>query len=73
MFDFISDDEIGAVVNKYKDPADVCRELIGKAFNRWSDSEERTDDITVIVGRVKRSKGSRLGRLSQRLGFTKSA
>ena len=73
VFDFIPDDEIGAVVNKYKDPADVCRELIGKAFNRWSDSEERTDDITVIVGRVKRSNRSRLGKLRSRLGFVRSA
>ena len=73
VFDFILDDEIGAVVNKYKDPAVVCRELIGKAFNRWSDSEERTDDITVIVGRVKRSNRSRLGKLQSRLGFARSA
>eukprot|EP00956_Cyclotella_meneghiniana_P023721 scaffold46768_cov38-Cyclotella_meneghiniana.AAC.2 len=52
VFDFVPNDEIGAVVKKYKDPADVCRELVGKAFNRWCANEERTDDITVIVGHI---------------------
>ena len=54
--DFIPDSEIGAIVQKYDDPADACRELVGIAWNRWSESEERTDDITVIVGHIKHSK-----------------
>jgi len=54
VFDFIPDDEIGKIVNKFHDPADACRELIGKSWNRWCESEERVDDITVIVGHVKR-------------------
>ena len=52
VFDFIPNDEVGAAVKKYEDPADACRELVGKAFNRWCNSEGRTDDITVIVGHV---------------------
>lgn len=65
VFDFIPDEEIGAIVNKHKDPADACRELVGKAYNRWCESEERTDDITVIVGHVKRSKSSSRGVLGK--------
>ena len=63
MFDFIPDDEIGAIVKKFDDPADACRDLVGKAWNRWCDSEERADDITVIVGHVKHSNRSILGKL----------
>ena len=55
VFDFISNEEIGKIVKKYTNPADVCRELVGISWNRWSVSEERTDDITVIIGYVKRS------------------
>lgn len=44
VFDFIPDAEVGEIVAKYDDPSDACRDLIGKAFNRWCGSEERTDD-----------------------------
>lgn len=66
VFDFIPDEEIGAIVTKFDDPAEACRELVGKAWNRWCESEERTDDITVIVGHVKHSKRSILGKLCRR-------
>eukprot|EP00956_Cyclotella_meneghiniana_P022195 scaffold41616_cov66-Cyclotella_meneghiniana.AAC.3 len=78
VFDFVPNDEIGAVVKKYEDPADACRELVGKAFNRWCNSDERTDDITVIVGRIHvkkphaNAKGSTVERkmsFSKRLGL----
>ena len=63
VFDFIPDEEIGAVVKEFEDPAEACRVLIGKAWNRWCESEERTDDITVIVGHVNHSKRSSLVKL----------
>lgn len=66
IFDFISDDEIGTVVKKFNDPAKACRELVGKAWNRWCDNEERADDITVIVGRIKRQRPGPLARLQRR-------
>ena len=62
VFDFIPNDEIGAAVKKYEDAADACRELVGKAFNRWCNSEGRTDDITIIVGHVHVAKCSSAGR-----------
>ena len=55
VFDFISNEQIGEIVKKFNDPDDACRELVGTSWYKWCDSEERTDDITVIVGRVKRS------------------
>jgi serine/threonine protein phosphatase PrpC len=67
VFDFIPDEEIGDVVMKFKDPAEACRELIGKAWNRWCESEERTDDITVIVGHVKHSERGVFRKLRRRL------
>lgn len=67
LFDFVPDDEVGAIVKETLDPAKACRELIGKAWNRWCESEERTDDITVIVGHVKHSKPSVLSKLRRRI------
>ncbi|KAL7545138.1 hypothetical protein ACHAWF_008492 [Thalassiosira exigua] len=63
IFDYISNEEVGNIVAKFDDPADACRELVGKAFNRWCDSEDRTDDITVIVGYLKRVKHGKWGKL----------
>jgi len=52
IFDFISDDDIARISSQYSDPALVCKALVGISYKRWSDSEERTDDITVIVGKI---------------------
>ena len=35
IFDFISDEEIGSIVTNHNNPEDACRELVGKAWNRW--------------------------------------
>ena len=56
IFDFIPDEEIGNIIQKYVNPEDACRELVGKAWNRWCYSEERVDDITAIVGKMTHSK-----------------
>ena len=49
IFDFIDDAEIAKVVLDSDSPGDICRSLVGMSYNRWSESEQRTDDITVIV------------------------
>lgn len=70
IFDFISDNEVAEICAKHSDPSKACRELVGKAYYRWGDSEERVDDITVVVAMLKkRPQGvkrltSKLGRLS---------
>ena len=49
IFDFIDDSEIAKVVLDSDSPGEICRSLVGISYNRWSESEQRTDDITVIV------------------------
>ena len=31
-------------------PTEACRALVGESYKRWIKREERTDDITVVVG-----------------------
>jgi serine/threonine protein phosphatase PrpC len=52
IFDFTSDEVIGDFVSG-RDPKHACRALVGLAYKRWSHHEERTDDITVIVGQFR--------------------
>mmetsp|Transcript_24985 Transcript_24985/g.31471 ORF Transcript_24985/g.31471 Transcript_24985/m.31471 type:complete len:435 (+) Transcript_24985:3-1307(+) len=49
IFDFIPDQEIAEIALGEKDTGAICKALVGMSYNRWSESEERTDDITVIV------------------------
>jgi len=48
--DFIPPDEVMRVCALYETPAEACRALVGEAYKRWIASEDRTDDITVIIG-----------------------
>lgn len=50
IFDFIPNEEAVQIADGCNDPAEACRALVGTAYSRWINSEERTDDITVIVG-----------------------
>ena len=50
IFDFISNEEAVTIAKGCNDASEACRALVGLAYARWIDSEERTDDITVIVG-----------------------
>ena len=52
IFDFISNNDVAEVVHENTDPGDACRALVGMAYHRWSEHEERTDDITIVVGRI---------------------
>lgn len=48
--DFIPNEEIMKVCSLYQDPAEACRALVGEAYKRWMRSEDRSDDITIIIG-----------------------
>ena len=62
----MSNDEVGEVVMKYRDDLDkTCRTLVGMAYSRWILNEERSDDITVIVGRMESTKSSVLRKLGK--------
>ena len=52
LFDFVSNEEIVRIVSQCDDcdPSKACRALVGTAYARWMKHEERSDDITVIVG-----------------------
>ena len=50
IFDFISSEEAVDIVSVCTDATEACRALIGTSYARWIKKEERTDDITVIVG-----------------------
>ena len=50
IFDFISNEEAVGIANQCSNVSDACRTLVGTAYSRWIKNEERTDDITVIVG-----------------------
>ena len=50
IFDFISSKEAVDIVSTCADANEACRALIGTSYARWIKQEERTDDITVIVG-----------------------
>lgn len=50
IFEFISDVEAATISSIYEDPTEACRALVGESYKRWVKREERTDDITAIVG-----------------------
>lgn len=50
IFEFITDKEATIIASHYNSTSDVCRALVGESYQRWIKREERTDDITVIVG-----------------------
>ena len=52
IFDFIPNETIAENVSKYSNPSDACKALVGIAYNKWNENEERTDNITVIVGHL---------------------
>lgn len=66
IFDFISNDEVADIVlDCDEDLEKACRSLVGMAYSRWTVNEERTDDITVIVGQVHNSKKEFFHKLKQ--------
>jgi serine/threonine protein phosphatase PrpC len=66
IFDFISNDEVADIVlDCDEDLEKACRSLVGMAYSRWIVNEERTDDITVIVGQVHNSKKEFFHKLKQ--------
>ena len=56
VFDFLTNDDVAEITQSNADPADACRAIVGMSYHRWSVNEERTDDITVIVGKISKKK-----------------
>mmetsp|Transcript_9087 Transcript_9087/g.19584 ORF Transcript_9087/g.19584 Transcript_9087/m.19584 type:complete len:854 (-) Transcript_9087:175-2736(-) len=55
IFEFISDIEVANISSTYNDPTEACRALVGESYKRWIKREERTDDITAIVGFISKA------------------
>ncbi|KAL0457305.1 UNVERIFIED_CONTAM: putative protein phosphatase 2C 35 [Sesamum latifolium] len=53
VFEFLPSQTVVDMVNKYADPRDACSAIAGEAYNLWLEHENRTDDITIIIVRVK--------------------
>lgn len=34
----------------YTDPLEACKALVGESYKLWIEREDRTDDITIILG-----------------------
>lgn len=56
IFEFISDTEAASISSIYGNPTEACRALVGESYKRWIKREERTDDITAIVGFISKDK-----------------
>lgn len=56
IFEFISDNEAASIASIYDNPMEACRALVGESYKRWVKREERTDDITAIVGMISKGK-----------------
>lgn len=55
IFEFISDLEASSITSMYDNPTEACRALVGESYKRWIKREERTDDITAIVGFISKN------------------
>jgi cGMP-dependent protein kinase len=50
VFEFLQNQEIIDVCVQYRsNPVEACEQVVDKAYKKWLDYENRTDDITVII------------------------
>jgi len=50
IFEFITTKQCVDVALLYSDPLEACKALVGEAYKLWIEREDRTDDITIILG-----------------------
>ena len=43
----------------YNNPLEACLALVGESYKLWIEREDRTDDITIIVGFIEQSGSKR--------------
>ncbi|KAJ9537280.1 hypothetical protein OSB04_030013, partial [Centaurea solstitialis] len=53
VFEFLSSQAVVNMANIYADPGDACAAITRESYRLWLEQENRTDDITIIVVRVK--------------------
>lgn len=50
IFEFITTKSCVEIALLYSDPLEACKALVGESYKLWIEREDRTDDITIILG-----------------------
>lgn len=50
IFEFITTRSCIEIALLYTDPLEACKALVGESYKLWIEREDRTDDITIILG-----------------------
>jgi serine/threonine protein phosphatase PrpC len=58
VFEFIENQAVIDLCVESKNPEDACAKVVDLAYQQWLENDERTDDITVIVGFLRKVEGS---------------
>ncbi|GMP56683.1 hypothetical protein CsSME_00021081 [Camellia sinensis var. sinensis] len=53
IFEFLSSQTVVEMAARYTDPRDACSAIAGESYKLWLQNENRTDDITIIIARIK--------------------
>ncbi|KAK4283581.1 hypothetical protein QN277_000517 [Acacia crassicarpa] len=53
IFEFLSSQTVVNMAASYTDPGEACAAIAGEAYRLWLEHENRTDDITIIIVRIK--------------------
>lgn len=53
VFEFLPSQTVVEMVTRYKDPREACSAISGESYKLWLENENRTDDITIIIVRIK--------------------
>ena len=59
IFEFITTRSCIETALLYSDPLEACKALVGESYKLWIEREDRTDDITIIVGFIEQSGAKR--------------
>lgn len=52
IFEFITTKTCVETALLYSDPLEACKALVGESYKLWIEREDRTDDITIILGYI---------------------
>lgn len=55
IFEFITTKTCIEIALLYNDPLEACKALVGESYKLWIEREDRTDDITIILGFIEHS------------------
>ncbi|KAL5712706.1 hypothetical protein ACHQM5_014850 [Ranunculus cassubicifolius] len=53
VFEFLSSQAVVDTVLKFSDPKDACAAIARESYKLWLEHENRTDDISIIIVRIK--------------------